>query len=85
MVQVETLHEPIVVRADFRGGQIEPLWFQQGQRKLQVVSVHACWLQRDTDCRRYCFSVQADTGDIFELHLDARDMQWWLDRVCLEG
>jgi len=84
MNTIETLHEPVSVRADFRNGRIVPLIFQRGQQTLRVVKVHARWQQCDTDVRHYCFSVQADTGDIFEMHLDGRDMQWWVDRVCLE-
>jgi len=84
MTQVEWLHEAIVVRADFRGGTIVPLLFRRQQQTFRIDRVNAAWQQRETDCRRYCFSVQVN-GDIFELHLDGRDMQWWLERVCLEG
>ena len=85
MSHVEALHEPLMVRADFRNGQIVPLYLRRGQQTLRVVRVHAQWQQRDTDARRFCFSVLADTGDILEIHLDGRDMQWWVDRVCLDG
>lgn len=85
MSHVETLHEPVSVRADFSNGQIKPLIFRRGQQTLRVARVHAHWQQRETGSQRFCFSVQAETGDIYELHLDGRDMQWWVDRVCLEG
>jgi hypothetical protein len=84
MTSIETLHEPITVRADFRNGKIIPLVFRRGQQTLRIVKVNAQWQQQETDNRRYCFSVQADTGDTFELHLDGRNMQWWVDRVCLD-
>lgn len=85
MSHIEALHEPVSVRADFRNGQIVPLIFRRGQQTVRVVRVNAHWQQRETDSRRYCFSVQGDTGDIFEIHLDGRDMQWWVDRVCMDA
>ena len=43
MSHVEALHEPLMVRADFRNGQIVPLYLRRGQQTLRVVRVHAQW------------------------------------------
>ena len=81
---VEELNEPIRVRADFSAGSVTPKAFKRGTQILHVTKVNARWEDREGRFKRYHFSVEA-AGNLFELHLDSRDMSWRLDRVCLEG
>jgi hypothetical protein len=81
---VENLNESIRVRADFSGGAITPRVFRRGTQVLCITRVNARWEDRPDAFKRYHFSVEAG-GNVFELHLDSRDMSWRLDRVCLEG
>jgi len=81
---VEELDEPIRVRADFSAGSVTPRAFKRGTQVLHVTKVNARWEDREGRFKRYHFSVEA-AGNLFELHLDSRDMSWRLDRVCLEG
>ena len=83
-MMVEELNERIRVRADFAGAEVTPRAFKRGARVYQIARVNAAWEDRQGTFKRYHFSVEAD-GNIFELHLDSRDMSWHLDRVCLEG
>ena len=81
---VEELNEPIRVRADFSAGSVTPKAFKRGTQVLHITNVNARWEDREGRFKRYHFSVEA-AGNLFELHLDSRDMSWRLDRVCLEG
>lgn len=81
---VEELNEPIRVRADFTGGTVSPKAFKRGTQVYHITRLNARWEDRAGTFKRYHFSVEAD-GNLFELHLDSRDMSWRLDRVCLEG
>ena len=81
---VEELDEPIRVRADFSAGGVEPRAFKRGTQVLTITQVNARWEDRTGTFKQYHFSVEAD-GNLFEIHLDTRDMSWRLDRVCLEG
>ena len=81
---VEDLKEPISVRADFSGGVVTPRAFKMGAQTHAITKVNARWEDRKMRAKRYHFSVEA-AGNIYELHLDSRDMSWQLDRVCLEG
>ena len=81
---VEELNELIRVRADFSASGVEPRAFKRGVRIFRITRINARWEDRTTSSKRYHFSVEAD-GNLFEMHLDSRDMSWHLDRVCLEG
>jgi len=81
---VEEINEVVRVRADFAAEAITPRAFRRGGRVYTVAKVNARWEDRTGDFKRYYFSVEA-AGNVFELHLDSRDMLWHLDRVCLEG
>ncbi len=81
---VETLNEPVKVRADFNGGIITPLAFKRNGQVLRIHKVNARWEERQGHVKRYFFSVEAQ-GNVYELHLDSSSMAWRLDRVCLDG
>ena len=80
----EELNERIRVRADFSVGGVTPRAFKRGERVFRIARVNASWEDRRGTFKRYHFSVEAE-GNLYELHLDSRDMLWHLDRVCLEG
>jgi hypothetical protein len=84
MATIETLDEPIKVRADFTGGIITPLAFKRKGQTLTVDAVNARWEERRSHVKIYFFSVEA-AGNVYELHLDSGCMGWRLDRVCLDG
>ena len=81
---VEEINELVRVRADFSAAEVTPRAFKRGTRVYRVAKVNARWEDHTGACKRYHFSVEA-AGNVWELHLDSRDMSWHLDRVCLEG
>lgn len=81
---IETLDEPIKVRADFKQGVIQPLAFKRNGRVWRIQKINARWEDRRQRLKRYFFSVEAE-GNIFEIHLESSDMSWRLDRVYLDG
>ena len=42
----ERLHEPVAVRADFRGGKLSPILIKRGTRVYRVKHTHARWEDR---------------------------------------
>ncbi len=83
-MMVEEINEIVRVRADFSAAEVTPRAFKRGGRVFRVTKVNVRWEDRTGEHKRYHFSVEA-AGNIFELHLDTRDMMWRLDRVCMEG
>jgi hypothetical protein len=81
----ETIDEAVAVRADFRGGVVTPIALRRGARELHVTRVNARWTDRAGRHPRFYFSVTVESGDVYELHLHAADLVWWLDSVTLEG
>ncbi|HEV2104207.1 MAG TPA: hypothetical protein VGU27_00665 [Candidatus Eisenbacteria bacterium] len=81
----EALDEAVAVRADFSGGTVTPLAFQRRGREHRVTRVNARWTDRAGRHPRFHFSVTDESGDVYELQLQAGDLLWWLDTVSLEG
>ena len=81
----ENIDEAVAVRADFRGGVVTPLAFRRGAREHRVTRVNARWIDRAGRHPQFCFSVSADSGDVYQLRLGGADLVWWLDFVTLEG
>ena len=81
----ETIDEAVAVRADFQGGRVKPVAFNRKGRELRVTRINARWVDRAGRHPRFYFSVTAESGDVYQLHLHAADLVWWLDSVTLEG
>jgi len=81
----ESIDEAVPVRADFQGGVVTPLAFRVRGREVRVSRINARWVDRVPRHPHYYFSVTADSGDVYQLQLQAADMVWWLDTVTLEG
>ena len=84
-MQVEHLNEAVKVRADFQGGKITPLAFKRKDKRHKVVQVNASWEDREGAQKLYYFSVTADSGDVYQLRLNGKDMTWYVDLVMMEG
>ncbi len=84
-MQWETLDEPIKVRADFQGGEVTPLLFRRGANQVRVVRVNTRWMDREGRRALHYFSVTAESGDIYQLCLDAGDLTWRAQCVMYEG
>ncbi len=82
---VEQLDESIRVRADFKGGTIKPLVFVRRGQIHRVTSVNCRWMDRDGTAKIHYFSVTSDSGDVYQIHLNAGDMTWHLDQVMIES
>jgi len=82
---VEHLNEAIKVRADFKGGRIVPVAFARKGKRYKVVQVNAAWEDREGAQKLYFFSVTADSGDVYQLRLNGKDMTWYVDLVMMEG
>jgi len=81
----ETIDEAVTVRADFQGGVVTPVAFRLRGREQRITRVNARWVDRVPRHPHWYFSVTVDTGDVYQLQLQAGDMVWWLDAVALEG
>ena len=82
---VERLDEKVKVRADFGGGTIKPLVFMRRGQIHRVVKVNCRWMDREGTSKIYYFSVTSDSGDVYQIHLNAGDMTWHLDLVMVES
>ena len=82
---VEHLNEAVKVRADFQGGKILPIVFKRGDKSHRVMQVNAAWEDREGTQKLYFFSVTADSGDVYQLRLNGKDMTWYVDLVMMEG
>ncbi|MBI5836997.1 MAG: hypothetical protein HZB25_07120 [Candidatus Eisenbacteria bacterium] len=83
-MKVELLDEPVACRAEFSAGRVTPLAFTRGGREIVVTQVHARWVDRAGRHPRFHFSAGTEGGEIFELRLDAADMQWRVQAVLIE-
>ncbi len=81
----EAIDEAVPVRADFRGGVVTPVAFHRGAHEQRVARVNARWVDRSGRHPRFYFSVTVESGDVYQLQLQAADLVWWLDSVTLEG
>jgi hypothetical protein len=81
----EAIDQAVAVRADFQGGVVTPVSFRHAGREQRVARVNARWVDRAGRHPCFCFSVTAESGDVYELQLAAADLVWWLDAVTLEG
>ena len=82
---VERLDEKVKVRADFGGGIIKPLVFMRRNQIHRVASVNCRWMDREGTSKIYYFSITSDSGDVYQIHLNAGDMTWHLDQVMIES
>ena len=82
---VEHLDEKIKVRADFGGGVIKPLVFMRRGQIHRVTKVNCRWMDREGSSKIYYFSITSDSGDVYQIHLNAGDMTWHLDLVMVES
>jgi len=81
----EAIDEAVSVRADFRGGIATPVAFHRGGREHRVSAVNSRWVDRSGRHPRFYFAVTVESGDVYQLQLDAAGLVWWLDWVALEG
>jgi hypothetical protein len=82
---VERLDEKVKVRADFGGGLIKPLIFVRRGQIHRVKQVNCRWMDREGTAKIYYFSVTSDSGDVYQIHLNAGDMTWHLYQVMIES
>jgi hypothetical protein len=81
----EPIDEAVTVRADFQGGVVTPVAFRRRGSEQRVVRVNARWIDRVPRHPHFYFSVTVESGDVYQLQLQAADLIWWLDAVTLEG
>ncbi len=84
-MRTEAIDEAVAVRADFQGGKVTPLAFQRRGREHRVARVNAHWIDRVPRHPHFYFSVTDESGDVYQLQLQAADLVWWLDAVTVEG
>ena len=83
-MKIEEIAEPIRVLADCSGGQVRPVRFRWGQRTYVVEAVNGQWIDRAAEGLALHYSVQVG-DETYYIHFVSSDVQWWLDRVVLEG
>ncbi len=84
-MRVERLDEPVRVRADFTGGRATPVAFQRGTQQLRVLRVNSRWEDRVGRQPLYYFACSVESGDVYELCLNAHELTWRLTSVMLDG
>ncbi len=84
-MRLERLDEAVKVRADFQGGTIIPLLIKRGSQEVKVKRVTAHWEDRRGAHKVHCFSVQAASGDVYQLEFHSGDLVWKLNSVMLDG
>jgi hypothetical protein len=84
-MRLERLDEAVKVRADFQGGAVTPLLIRRGSQELRVRRVTAHWEDRHGAHKVHFFSVQADSGDVYQLEFHSGDLVWKLNSVMLDG
>ncbi len=82
-MNIESIQEPIRVLADFSNGACAPLRFRWGTRTYRVDRVNGRWIDRAGDALALHYSVQVG-NETFYLHLDTKEVQWWLDKVIAD-
>ena len=83
-VKIEEISEPIRVLADCSGGEVTPVRFRWGERTYVIDAVNGRWTDRNGDGLALHYSVQVG-DETYYLHFAGSDVQWWLDRVVLDG
>ena len=83
-VKIEEISEPIRVLADCSGGELTPVRFRWSGRTYVIGAVNGRWIDRGGDGLALHYSVQVG-DETYYLHFAGNDVQWWLDRVVLEG
>ena len=83
-MQRESLDQAISVRADFQGGVVTPVAFRRSGREHRIARVNARWVDRAGRHPRFYFSVSDESGDVYQLQLDAAGLVWWLEGVVVE-
>ncbi|KKN89401.1 hypothetical protein LCGC14_0239080 [marine sediment metagenome] len=83
-MKIEEISEPIRVLADCTGGKVTPVRFRWGPRTYVIDAVNGQWTDRSGDTYALHYSVQVG-DETYYIHFAAGDVQWWLDRVVLEG
>ena len=84
-MRLERIDRAATVRADFRGGVVTPVAFRLAGREQRVARVNARWIDRAGRHPSFYFSVTVESGDVYQLQLQAADMVWRVDSVSLEG
>lgn len=82
-MRIETIDEPVKVRADFSGGEITPVAFRRKSKVYRIEKVNARWMDRAAEDTVHYFSVDSG-GNTYELALRTRAMTWNLERVVLD-
>ena len=82
-MRIETIGEPVKVRADFSSGEITPLAFKRKGRVFRIEQVNARWVDRALEDVVHYFSVNSG-GNTYELSLKSGDMVWRLERIVLD-
>jgi len=83
-MSVEEVGEAISVLASFSGGEARPVRFRWGARAYRIDAVNGQWIDRRGDGYSLHYSVQVGQ-ETYYMHFAAGEVQWWLDRVILEG
>ena len=83
-MRIEEISEPIRVLADFTGGSAVPVRFCWGRRTYVISAVNGRWTDRSGDGYALHYSVQVG-DETYYLHFASGQVQWWLDKVVMEG
>ena len=84
-MRLERLDEAVKVRADFQGGVAAPLLIKRNTQEIKVRRVTARWEDRKGAQKMYYFSVQAISGDVYQLEFHSGDLVWKLNSVMLDN
>jgi len=83
-MKIEEIGEPIRVLASFSGGKVDPLRFLWSGRTYRVEAINGRWIDRQGGACRLHYSIRSG-DETYYIHLDTHEVQWWLDRLIVEG
>ena len=83
-MRIEEISEPIRVLADFTGASAVPVRFCWGGRTYVISAVNGRWTDRNGGGYALHYSVQVG-DETYYIHFAAADVQWWLDKIVMEG
>jgi hypothetical protein len=81
-MNIEPIHQPVGVLAEFAGGECKPVRFVWKRRTYEVDCINGRWIDRHGETPTLNFSVQVGE-ETYYLRFLTGQAQWWLEQVIV--